>query len=482
MDRDFVPLSERMQRSADTQTPLRKHWKSSSESSGEYDGPIVEIESFRGGFPKPLPQTPVQVSAVPLNRSRISAWTRCMNNALKICQEARLDLSEVNILMCKGTMSTQAVPTIFITVPSDRQKQDWKPILITIGYMLHAEGCLDLSVEITCAQSPQQNKIFPIKSDHYLVTFWPQNLLKPVIDILKNLELKFLAIEVYEYGPTKEDAQPTVLITTLDEEQAGWNEARNSVHRWCLSRGVDMLVEIIQSNISGRITSYNTKTATGGTKCRVHVPQAPMGISIGVEPEGVGTLGGYLKLHDSKTGILKVAALTNYHVVRGSVKDWPAGEFSMSLLVFRSDLSDAALDEGTQSAWHWPMGHENVQCPAQADHNSEIKELEVAVQEARTTFDSSPIKFKVENGSPSRQQQKNYNGRLKEIHDMENRINTCKNINEQGLLLGRVLLASGYKKAGDCALDWALVEVNSERVGGNLVSHEFFSWSWLFMN
>jgi hypothetical protein len=59
-----------------------------------------------------------------------------------------------------------------------------------------------------------------------------------------------------------------------------------------------------------------------------------MGTSIGVEPKGAGTMGGYVKLRDSGTGATFVYGLTTYHVVRGSNDKWPARKFNNIIVVF----------------------------------------------------------------------------------------------------------------------------------------------------
>lgn len=218
-------------------------------------------------------------------------------------------------------------PTISIWVRDNSQKHLWKSALVLIFRILRAEGALDMHVLLSSYDLPEEKYIFPIELDDPLVTLWPKKLLDLVVSILDSYQLDFGAIEVFRYGHNNQDACPTILITVEDENEEGkeatWQKACTDISNHCQSEGADLPVAL-REYVSGR--KEHDETPTGGIVGRVYNPLVSMGTSIGVEPKGAGTLGGYLELKDRKTGAIKLVGLTTYQVVRGSDKDWPAGK------------------------------------------------------------------------------------------------------------------------------------------------------------
>lgn len=151
-------------------------------------------------------------------------------------------------------------------------------------------------------------------------------LLRPVLEIVKTLRLQYNAIEVFGYGPTREESHSAVMISTHDNKQSAWNQARGLIGDLLESNGADLDVLIIESSVSLGIATPNMPTKTGGQPTCVYSEKVSMGSSIGVEKKGEGTFGGYLRLRDPNSDLVMVVGLTNYHIIRGSSNDWPAGE------------------------------------------------------------------------------------------------------------------------------------------------------------
>lgn len=145
-----------------------------------------------------------------------------------------------------------------------------------------------------------------------------------MIWIINSYQLDIDAIEVFSFGPELHDSKPTILITTKDENQSAWPQAKNDIEKFSRSEGFDLPV-LVREGVVEQIRAHNN--STGGIEGRVYTKHVDMGNSCGVGHRGAGTLGGYLTLKSRTTGITSVMGLTNYHVVRGDSEAWPAGKF-----------------------------------------------------------------------------------------------------------------------------------------------------------
>lgn len=318
----FVPLSERIGSAGVVDSLKQKQHVKTGSSSDERNGPMIQMEDFRCGFPKPLPKPPVRAAAVE-DSFRVPVWRDCVQLTVSICRELGLQLREVGIYNLVGKKHTLPAPTIVVIVPDDNQDDLWRSTLIYIFRMLQAQGALDLHAMIRCSNLPEKKFVFAVEANHPLVPVWPKKLLPQVLTMIRSHQLQFSAVEVFHHGTTLEASQPTVFITVKDEDedQEVWEEMRFRIAQLCQSEGYKLAVELREA--SGTLTR-SEKNSTGEIVNRVYNMTSTMGSSIGVEPKGAGTLGGYLSLKDPKNGAIIVAGLTNYHVVRGSRKDWPA--------------------------------------------------------------------------------------------------------------------------------------------------------------
>lgn len=232
---------------------------------------------------------------------RTAVWGRCAKGAVRISQEIDLDWRSIAVFMAKGPKDAKWAPTLFIFVVGNTKRYLWKSTLILIFRMLQAEGALDLHVSIECATIPK-GYIFPIEFDNPLVTLWPKKLLGPVISIIKSHSLDFSAIEVFRFGPRLEEAPSTILITIKgeddEEKELIWEKARSDIVKHCQSEGVDLPVVLKGDLAAHTWPDYDAKWEAVGRSSRLYNRLVPMGHSIGVEPKGGGTLGGYLRLKD----------------------------------------------------------------------------------------------------------------------------------------------------------------------------------------
>ena len=91
------------------------------------------------------------------------------------------------------------------------------------------------------------------------------------------------------------------------------------------------------------------------------------------------------------------------------------------------------------------------------------------------------LEAKVSDGTANDKQRRAFEEQVRLVKGIQEQVDYLKSVNnEASLRLGQCKMTSGYRKArlakqdqgiaGVFALDWAIGEVASERVGGNLVS------------
>ena len=303
------------------------------DSGDEFGEQLIQLEDFRAGFPKPLPKKPVRMLPI-ITNSRLEVWTRCRDLTLQICLDEKLSFREIGVYMLQGARDQTPRTTLQIVVDDDHQHDLWRTVLILISIMLQEEVATDIAVLIACAKVPDPKFIFAVEYGHPLVQLWPNKLLRPVVAILYNHRLDFGAIEVFHYGTRPETAVPTILITVEDEyaNRRAWDMARMDITNLCHAEGWELPLVLKEGNCS--FAKDQMFTPTQGVANKVYSKVVHMGSSIGIETKGSGTVGGFLKITNRQTGALvKVVGLTNYHVVRPSIKDWPASKSWKSLKV-----------------------------------------------------------------------------------------------------------------------------------------------------
>lgn len=319
------------------------------DSGDEFGGQLIQLEDFRAGFPKPLPKKPVRMLPIATN-PRLEVWTRCRDLTLLICRDEKLSFREIGVYMLQGARDETPRTTLQIVVDDNHQHDLWRTVLNLIFLMLQEEVATDLAALIACAKVPDPKFIFAVEYGHPLVQLWPNKLLHPVVKLLHNYRLDFGAVEVFHYGTRPETAVPTILITVEDEyaDRRAWDMARKEITDLCHSEGCELPLVLKEGNCS--FAKDQMLIPTGGVANKVYSKLIHMGSSIGIEKKGSGTVGGYLRLINRQTGgLISIAGLTNYHVIRPSAKDWPAGKSQKSL-----NTGSLAIDSSLNS-YHYSL-------------------------------------------------------------------------------------------------------------------------------
>jgi len=331
--------------------------KNKSDDSGDsYHGPVLSSDFFRCTT-APLPSMRVQSLPV-LPGSKIDLWASCRDETQKIVEAAGLDWKMINVIGRADVTRPQPWVSLVVLVSSTERKQDWQGVVISIHKMLHALDCLELSVEIQ-AEGPHHeapSRIYPIEPTHELVKVWSTILRDPIIRVLDREDWQ--SLNAFRYGANA-SAEPVIIVTTTDMSSSHWSGIIKEIEAICVSHGVPKLkATVIEGTLTG---AFNDPTPTLGHQQCVYNPRVNLGHSIGINPKGGGTLGGYIRLVDRTTNTDEVMCLTNYHVIRPSDESWPA-----------------SYDRGGKQPW--PNQHTNAHSPAFADNRSEIEELTESIR------------------------------------------------------------------------------------------------------
>ena len=111
-----------------------------------------------------------------------------------------------------------------------------------------------------------------------------------------------------------------------------------------------------------------------------------------------------------------------------------------------------------------------MQSPAEEDFNEEMRKLPIELSEKKARLETrySEINVKgVQRPTPMEQRW------VESVTRMEERLKLCKNLVKNDLKLGKILASSGFRtsRRGNHNLDWALIEIDDERMGENKVRH-----------
>lgn len=119
----------------------------------------------------------------------------------------------------------------------------------------------------------------------------------------------------------------------------------------------------------------------------------------------------------------------------------------------------------------WPYGLGQVHSPSREDHQAEILQLRSTISDRKTVLERSHVSMKAQYKTTN-QMQRIYQSQIDAIKRAEARLSFCESITKDDLIVGEVRASSGFRVSnqGSHALDWALVRINKERLGGNIVS------------
>ena len=416
----------------------KKELETQSESAGgrSESSPTVMCTDFYAST-KPGPQRPYCYR--PIAKAEAAEWSGLCSRIADLLTKWDFDFQSVDILKVQLTDGSFQ-PRLGVGVSSTKDRDRWIEIIRSLSKEISPHLGLDI-------ESPNPNSIFAIKSGHPFIKTW-SGLRDKVLQSLQGYEWE--AIDVFLYGATSQISEPTIFVTIDGQQSYRSSELRRRVYKVV---GSQCKVEIREGNVLCA-TRINDTNPTGSEPHQAYSRRVHGGWGIGVDNSSTGTLGGFVTLCDEH-GDKKVYGLTNYHVIRPKMPNFPAGIDRG----FKKDLG--------------PLEFINVYSSSEEDFEEEKRFLKVEL-------DGNTIDWKFISPSTLREAEmgqsipdtdrRQIDYLRKRKHLLETRLHLLKNLKDTERRLGRVVYYGGFRVDKDSRMDWALIEVAQERVGVNRVS------------
>lgn len=342
----YRPLSQALANVSDEPPSKRAKWsresqRKSDESGKSYDGPIVRTTDYTAA----TFETDGELDFLPIQKIssiRFEAWESCQREAASIAAEYPIRFDSVATFSARKGEDTALFPILLISVPSTREKGNWRPLLVSISQMLHAQDCLDLEVVINAPDPRLELKQYSVERDDPLVQLWPRMRETVQRIIGKN---PWNTLGVLRIGKNKVSSVTTIVIGTDNVTEPSWPEIESEIKLFCRTFGAGSLeTEVYLSK--GKILANNDTTQSGVPRQWTYSARVQMGQSVGVDEMSAGTLGGHVRLV-FPGGNTRVLGMTNYHVVKPThntvmkrgleVKHgaWDAGKQAMTFFSLR---------------------------------------------------------------------------------------------------------------------------------------------------
>ena len=265
----------------------------------------------------------MKINGIPNASPSLPRWRECLAEVYLILEQEQFEFDSIRLDKVRGAYEEHSKPTILIRVPDGADKSGWRPILITVGQMLHVKHSLELQVMIMKVGVEERNIAFSVEADDPLVRLWPDSLKEPIYELIKDMD--WIELSACNWGPSRDTAKPTILIIVEENIEGTWDDVSQRISEICAASGLPGLQIVVEGEL---LAAFEAEDSGLGQGYRSYQEKVPMGYSIGVEVKGCGTLGGYINLVDPKNPAKKTTVfLTNWHVVRPSNPNLPLGMF-----------------------------------------------------------------------------------------------------------------------------------------------------------
>lgn len=307
--------------------------------------------------------------------------------------------------------------------------------------LLHASKIMDMHVEIVNIDLCAGPSIFPLSSQHPILTIF-ENVKDQIIQTLDHrLGSKWNVLCLFGVGRSEQNAHPAIVVHVDPITFANWSNLASEIkvtvskHAEGHAIGVEFLPGDLFTLQSGEV-SFTDRIDPNGLPV--------MGHSIGiVGEENVGTLGAYFTL--AQNGKIHRGLLTNYHVVRP-----PA----------LSADTEECLDRFGCSMLQ-PVGQAiQMESPATVDRDATILDIDQRLE---------VINQRMEDLSMKTEERKQIGARP--LPTLQRTLEQCevtvsdlhskhKILQQMPYLMGNVAAASGKAILGKRLMDWAFVELS----------------------
>ncbi|KAG5655703.1 hypothetical protein KAF25_009202 [Fusarium avenaceum] len=482
----------------------------SPESSEESANPILPVIS--AGYrttTTTLPRLPFVPSFSVLSDAAKKVARSIKDRVVEVVKHYELSDEEsyyvdIGMRETKGCPET-AEPTVFVVLDSYPKKgrAAVESAVKDVASFAHDElNKIDSSappfhIEVIDRRLVDRIHCTPVRERPDLLQSWDQ-LKRLVYQRLEsNIGTKghMTSIALFRYGLSETSADnPITIFITVDFEshEVTWPDVIHDIEQQLAAHSFPALYVHIEHNIGYLLAPPTftlvpptgsdadiTKKAKGGnaviygdysTVVNLGDPIGPAKYIDGKDGSkqfpGYGTLGCYVEVKAGQSSEWETYALTNYHVIRGTLNGFTTGEHKGKIAPLpplpRCDLRRA--DEfGLAPGLH---GHlSSIESPSRAKHNYTIWTSKKTIRD-KSSRQQEIIQSNMDDEAKRRLVDILEDEKTTEAADMQKKVDffDC-----QKHLLGKVYAASGFgkKTEEDGRLDWALVKVNKARVGTN---------------
>ena len=256
----YRPLSPALANVSDEPPSKRAKWsresqRKSDESGESYDGPIVHTTDYTANTFET--DGDYQVSAIQeISSNKFEAWKSCQREATSLVAEYPIHFDSVGTLSARIEEGTALFPMLLIFVPSTQEKEKWRPLLVSIAQMLHAQDCLDLEISIRVPDPRLELKQYSVERNDPLVKLWPR-MREPIQRIIGKSPWNTLG--VLRIGENRVSSVTTIVIGTDNVTEPSWPEIESEIKLFCR---ILVLVASKQKSTSRRVISWQTVTQT----------------------------------------------------------------------------------------------------------------------------------------------------------------------------------------------------------------------------
>ncbi|KAH9865473.1 hypothetical protein J1614_009057 [Plenodomus biglobosus] len=395
--------------------------------------------SYRYGWPQ-LPSLPVQTSS---EDARMS-----VPNAVEHLEQVRNILDHQRIhhkhayfafRVPRDADSESNYLTLVVLIDTSRPNMFRRGVMDIRRYFRKNDATSAIIIELLDYRATRGLITLPVNHTHEAILRAYDEVREIIIAEITNANARWLSIELVHRGLVSDACSPTLVITTPTASESSW---WRSVLPAIRTRLADV-VPVFDVEVMCGLTLFASPSAST-VSSHSYEKNTTMGVSIGLpgDPKHVGTLGGYVRLHNRPA---TTYGLTNYHVVRDGRIDQVIGA-----------AGEGYLRPGNPVLTSQPHFFDS---PADVDHAQYIallaeSKLAYKSWEGKETEDPT--------GAVAKETAKI---EQTETHVLQhNRTKYCKLIAASG-----ARAVTSTLSRDPVLLDWALVEIAAERIATNIL-------------
>ncbi|EFR01258.1 hypothetical protein MGYG_04263 [Nannizzia gypsea CBS 118893] len=423
------------------------------EGSSEDDGPAIlgdtelRNEDYRCGGPN-LVRLPALSEVIKSSEPiRILFEKELIGPLRDVLEKWNVDSQYINVVRRYSVRARPEAPAATVIVSAKKHELDNSWLLACRGirdlFLEHGQATLQIEISDGRALEPIISQSIP-RHDPFAHA-WPE-LQSQILAILSDMEWTLLTVLLR--GPPGGPFIPTIVICVREDSLQNWNDTRDTIVQHLDSNYLTHItVEILRDSI------FHCSDQEGTLDERDWDMKAKLGGSLGLRGKSTSsfTFGGFLELEFSH-GQWRKYGVTNFHCVANDkhLDDWK---------------KHGILPGDSRN-------YLSVDHPSLADHSMSIRYYENKATRIRTES-YYEIKKRLEDEDPSLSEntKTTFNYDTDRLNGYIKKVKLANAFHQQGnRYLGGVYAASGYRiSTTSRMLDWALIEVRSERLSKNKI-------------